>query len=158
SVRRDFDMTADDAPALTEICRLVDGIPLALELAAARLASTSARDLHARMSSQLELLRGEGRDERHRTVEAAIDWSYQLLDERTRWLLRRLAVFRGGFTLDAVEHVCREVPRSGFSDDATAHLALSELVTKSLVVFDAGTERYRLLEPVRLFADHRSEA
>jgi predicted ATPase len=96
AARHDFELTIDNAPALLEICRLVDGIPLALELAAARLTSTSARDLCSRMASRLDLLRGDTREERHCTVEGAIDWSYQLLEPSAQALLRRLAVFRGG--------------------------------------------------------------
>ena len=154
----DLKVQADDAAALVEICKLVDGIPLALELAAARLVSTSSHDLLARMSRQLEMLRdGAPRDERHRTVDAAIDWSYQLLEPSEQRLLRRLAVFRGGFTLDAAEQVCRDEFTGELPDDSAAHLALSELVTKSLVVFDRETPRYRLLEPIRLFAQRRLE-
>ena len=111
------------------------------------------------MSGQLELLRGRPpRDERHRTVDAAIDWSYRLLEPREQTLLRRLAVFRGGFTLDAAEQVCCDGSGDELSDKAAVHLALSELVTKSLVVFDRDVARYRLLEPIRQFARQRLEA
>jgi predicted ATPase/class 3 adenylate cyclase len=145
-------ITPATAESLAEICLQLDGIPLALELAAARLTMTTPAELLGRLSRQLDVLKSRSQDERHRTLHSAIDWSYQLLDETEQTLLRRLGIFVGGFSLEAAEEVC-----SGTEDEppATAddiYLTLVELVSKSLVVFDQENGRYRLLEPIRLFA------
>jgi predicted ATPase/class 3 adenylate cyclase len=138
--------------ALAGICVQLDGIPLALELAAARLGSMSAPDLLARLGSQPRLLRSDRRQSRHQTLHAAIDWSYQLLDPSEQLLLRRLGIFTGGFTLDAVEMVCPDESASGSLRAEEIAATLAELVSKSLVAFDLASARYRLLEPVRDFA------
>jgi predicted ATPase/DNA-binding SARP family transcriptional activator len=154
----DVTITADTADDIASICRQLDGIPLGVELAAARLASTSVRDLAARLSRQLELLAGRGTDARHRTMRNAIDWSYELLEPGQRTLLRRLGIFVGGFTLDAAEEICSGEDQDdplGASD--AVYLNLAELVAKSLVVFDRERARYRLLEPVRQYADELLE-
>jgi predicted ATPase/class 3 adenylate cyclase len=151
----DFESSTSDAEieALGEICRAVDGMPLGLELAAARLDTTSAVDLAERMTRQLELLRGEApREERHRTLDATIEWSYRLLGTEAQTLLRRLAVFAGGFTLDAAERVCLTPDDGALRDAGSVHLALDELVSSSMVVFERERQRYRLLVPIRLFA------
>jgi predicted ATPase len=132
---------------IADICRQVDGIPLALELAAARLATTAPADLLARISRLDILSARRAGDERHRSLHAAIDWSYQLLDPQLQAVHRRLGVFVGGFTLDAAEEVCGDVASAN-----DVYLALSDLVAKSLVVFDRDLGRYRLLEPIRVFA------
>jgi predicted ATPase/class 3 adenylate cyclase len=155
----DLQLTAANAPAIAQLCRQLDGIPLAIELAAARLTSTSPGDLLARMSRSLDLLRSPGGDSRHRTLDDAIDWSYQLLEASEQTLLRRLAVFVGGFTLDAAESIC--AGDSGDDDLPTADdvfLNLAELVSKSLVVFDRDRDRYRMLEPIRFFARLKFDA
>jgi tetratricopeptide (TPR) repeat protein len=108
AVRPDFTLRADQAEAVAEICRRVDGLPLAIELAAARVALLSPPDLLARLESRLSLLRGGARDlpERQQTMRAAIDWSYNLLSPGEQALFRRFAVFQGGCTIEAAEAIC----------------------------------------------------
>jgi predicted ATPase/class 3 adenylate cyclase len=146
-------ITAESADDIASICRQLDGIPLALELAAARLASTSVHDLRIRLSRQLEVLAAHGRDPRHRTLRSAIDWSYELLEPAQRTLLRRLGIFVGGFTLDAAEEICPgEEDADLLSPGDAVYRNLAELVSKSLVVFERERGRYRLLEPIRQYA------
>jgi predicted ATPase/DNA-binding SARP family transcriptional activator len=142
----------ETADAVAEICRRLDGLPLALELAAARTGVLSPVDLVARLDDGLELLRSrrEHLPERQRTLRALLEWSHSTLDERERRLLRRLTVLASGASLDAVEHVCTgpDLPRSGCVD------ALESLAERSLIVADTahGRARYRLLETIRLYA------
>jgi non-specific serine/threonine protein kinase len=151
-VQPTFALTAESAPAVIEICRRVDGIPLAIELAAARVPSLTVGQLAARLDDQLGLLTRGLRTAapRHRTLRATLDWSYDLLADREQTLLGRLAVFAGGWTLDAAEIVC-----SGDGIDRAEVLdLLSRLVDASLVIVEErdGEARYRLLEPVRQYA------
>jgi predicted ATPase/DNA-binding SARP family transcriptional activator/DNA-binding CsgD family transcriptional regulator len=147
--RQGFFVTPENARAVASICRHLDGIPLAIELAAARVGALSARQIAQRLDDSLELLTGGGRTTvpRHRTLEAALDWSHELLGERERVVFRRLAVFAGGWTLGAAEKV------SGLEEDVL--YLHSGLVDKSLVVAEVderGGIRYRLLEPTRQYA------
>jgi hypothetical protein len=133
-----------------EICRRLDGLPLAIELAAARVRSMAPADLLKRLDNRLELLRGgAGAAERQATGRAAVAWSYQLLADRGQLLFDRLSVFAGGFDLDAAEAVCAD---DGLSGSEVFDL-LSGLVDKSMVMTDRelGGARYRLLETMRLF-------
>ena len=148
-----FELTAENAAAVARICRQLDGIPLALELAAARVRVLSPMEISTRLESSLELLSGGSRSTRprHQTLRAAIGWSYRLLPDTERVLLERLSVFSGGFTLDAVEAVCSDdkiVERPRVLD------VLAGLVAKSLVIAHQrdGVTRYRLLEVVRSHA------
>jgi predicted ATPase/class 3 adenylate cyclase len=150
-------ITPATAEPLAQICVQLDGIPLALELAAARLTTTTPAELRDRLSRQLDLLKGRARDPRHQTLHSAIDWSYQLLDEAEPTLLRRLGVFIGGFSLEAVEEVCSGTEGEPLATSDDVYLTLVELVSKSLVVFEHETGRYRLLEPIRLFAHEQLE-
>ncbi len=155
AARPTFAITAQTAPALAAICRRLDGIPLALELAAARLRSMSADQIASRLSDRFSLLSGGDRSAlpRQQTLRALIDWSYDLLDERERALLRRLALFAGGFTVEAAERVgCEGIVAQGELLDL-----LSRLVEKSLVVLDADGERYRLLDTIGEYALQRLE-
>ena len=140
-----FVITAANLQAMSEICRRLDGIPLALELAAARLASFSPAQVADRLADAVGVLDMGRRDEdaRHRTLRAAVDWSYQLLDVKGRATIRRLAVFRGGFSAAAAEEVAD-----------TRWEVLGNLVSQSLVEVDPDIEdpRFRLLEPVRQYA------
>ena len=151
-------LTSENASAVAAICRHLDGLPLALELAAARVGVLSLEGIAARLGDSLRLLTGGPRSapNRQRTLRATLDWSHDLLDERARRLLRRLAVFTGGFTLEAAEAVCGEEQdaRIGILDD------LQELIQKSLVMAeDLGhAPCYRLLETVRQYAGEHLNA
>ena len=151
-VQPSFALTEDVAPAVVEICRRVDGIPLAIELAAARVPFLTVGEIAARLDDQLGLLTHGRRTAvpRQRTLRATVDWSYDLHSERERALLRRLAVFAGGWTLEAAESVCR----GDGLDRAEILELLSRLVDASLVVVaeQTGQARYRLLEPVCQYA------
>jgi predicted ATPase/transcriptional regulator with XRE-family HTH domain len=144
------------APLVVSICRRLDGLPLAIELAAARLRSLSPRDLTNRLDQRFQLLTGGSRTAlaRQQTLEAAVDWSYSLLTSAEQLLMRYLPVFAEGFDLGAAEAVC------GVGDMEPAEVAglLGSLVDKSLVVAEpAGSSlRYRLLETIRQFAADRA--
>jgi non-specific serine/threonine protein kinase len=148
-----FLMTPANAAAVAQVCCRLDGIPLAIELAAAWVKVISVDQLAARLDDSLRLLTAGSRTAplRHQTLRATIDWSYDLLSEPERALFRRLAVFAGGWTLEAAEAICADASLAG--NDVLEVLA--HLVDKSLVVVDtpsSGAVRYRLLEPVRQFA------
>jgi predicted ATPase len=108
AVRPGFSLSPENAAAIAEICRKVDGLPLAVELAAARVRILSPNELLGRLDSRLAELRGGARDlpERQRTLRATIDWSHELLDPAEQRLFARLAVFAGGWTRDAAEAIC----------------------------------------------------
>jgi len=150
-----FRVTAQNAMALAGVCHQLDGIPLAIELAAARTRSLSVENIAARLDDRFRLLKGDDKSAlpRQQTLRALIDWSFDLLTEPERKLLRRLAVFSGGFTLEAVEAV-------GCGDDLDQDSGLdilTQLIDKSLVVLEAESGRYRLLETVRQYAQGRLE-
>ena len=142
-----FSLTDQNARAVAQICRRLDGIPLALELAAARLTAFSAEQVASRLDDRFRLLTGGSRTAlpRQQTLRALIDWSYDLLTEPERSLFRRFSVFAGGCTYDAIESVCVQLDVLNL---------LTQLVNKSLVaVEDEHSEpRYRLLETVRQYA------
>ena len=152
--RPGFDLNRQNAQAVAEVCRRLDGMPLAIELAAARVGTLSVGQIAARLGDSLELLTG-GRTAtaRQRTLKGALDWSYGLLSETERVLFGRLSVFAGGWTLEAAEAVV-----SGEEDVLDV---LLDLVDKSLVVAEDGGEgdvlRYRMLEPVSQYARDRLE-
>jgi predicted ATPase/DNA-binding SARP family transcriptional activator len=154
AARKGFDPADDAAGAVEEICRRLDGMPLAIELAAARAAALSLDQIAAHLGESLDLL-GAGRRTaltRQQTLRATIDWSHDLLTAEERVLHRRLAVFAGGFTLEAAGEVCADgaIARRRVVD------LLARLVEKSLVVADG--ERFRLLDTVRQYAAERLEA
>jgi predicted ATPase/class 3 adenylate cyclase len=147
-----FALTDENTPAVAEICHRLDGIALAIELAAARVRILSPTQLQRRLDERFRVLTGGSRDAlpRQQTLRALIDWSYDLLSEEERTLLRRLAVFSGGWTLEAAEAVAPDE-----NLDATCVLdLLSSLVDKSLVATELGPSetRYRLLESTRSYA------
>jgi predicted ATPase/class 3 adenylate cyclase len=148
-----FAVTRLNAAAVARICTHLDGIPLALELAAARVRALSAEMIAERLSDRFRLLTGGSRTAlpRQQTLRALIDWSYDLLSEHERTLLRRLAVFAGGWTLEAVE----AIGAGGVIADVMVLDLLSHLVEKSLVAIEAEGERYRLLDTVRQYAQER---
>ncbi len=147
-----FRISEADAEAIAQICRRLDGIPLALELAAARVRALSVEQIAARLNDQFHLLTGGNRNAlpRHQTLRATMDWSFDLLSDRERAVLRRLAVAPGGATLDAAEAVCTAEPVEGYD----VLDLITRLVDRSLVVADAtGREsRFTMLETVREYA------
>jgi predicted ATPase/DNA-binding SARP family transcriptional activator len=150
--RPGFALAQDNASAVSEICRRLDGIPLAIELAAARLNALTARQLAARLDDRFRLLSGGSRGglPRHRTLQAAIEWSHDLLSEAERICFRRLAVFAGGATLEAAEAV---LPDDRLPADAVFE-AVTALVDRSLLTAEEhyGSMSYGMLESVRQFA------
>jgi predicted ATPase len=155
SVRRGFTLDGENASVVTEICRKLDGIPLAIELAAARVQSMSPADVLSRLDERFRILTRGRRTtlERHQTLRAAMDWSYELLEPAEQLAFARMSVFAGGFTLDGAEAVV-----SDERVDAAAVLdLLAALVAKSMLVVDesGGTVRYRLLETMREYARDR---
>jgi predicted ATPase/class 3 adenylate cyclase len=139
-----------DAPVIDAICDRVDRLALAVELAAARARMMSLRDIEQRLSDALPLLASAERSAtpRQATMQAALEWSYDLLDSDEQALFARLAVFSGGWRLDAAEVVCGQQPGGAFD----VIDVLARLVDKSLVAVDTTAGRYRFLEPVRQFA------
>jgi predicted ATPase len=149
AIRSDFTVTRENAPAVAEICTRLDGLPLAIELAAARVRLLTPQAMVGRLGRRLPLLTGGARDlpTRQQTLRGAITWSYDLLNDPERRLFRRLAVFVGGWTLEAAEAVCGV----GDSDDDVLD-GLDLLVSKSLVRQHAGpdsTPRFTMLETIR---------
>ncbi|HEY3059269.1 MAG TPA: tetratricopeptide repeat protein, partial [Chloroflexota bacterium] len=149
-----FALTDRNAPAVSEVCRRLDGLPLAIELAAARVRTIGVEQMAARLDDRFRLLTDGRRTApvRHQTLRAAIEWSHGLLTEPERQLFVRLAVFAGGWDLEAAEAVC-----AGKDLQATAVLdLLARLVDQSLVVVaDTDYRRYRLLETMRAYASER---
>ena len=157
AMRPDFELTVENAQSVAEICVRLDGLPLAIELAAVRIRLLSPRAMLSRLLGQLALLTGGARDlpERQRTMRATIEWSHELLVEEEKRLYRRLGVFAGGFTLVAAEAVC------GHQGEPDVLDVLSGLVGSSLVqrAEEAeGESRFRMLETVREYAGERLEA
>ena len=166
--RPDFSLTEANAPHVAEICRRLEGIPLAIELAAARVRVLGTETLASRLEESFRLLSGgDTGPAHHSTIEASIDWSYRLLEDPERRLLRRLAVFAGAWSIEAAETVCTDDPDQ---PGEIAHVSILDLLTslveKSLVTFevpredrtDTGTggaangSSYRIPEMIRQFA------
>jgi predicted ATPase len=155
-----FVLDGDNAAAVAEICRRLDGLPLAIELAAARVRALPAAELAARLEDRFGLLAGAGRtqDPRQRTLRATVDWSFQLLEEPDRQLFRWLSVFAGGWTVAAAEAVCGGDGRAAaVTGDAGGVLeGLVRLVDRSLVVAVGGDPaRFRMLETLRAYGAER---
>ena len=155
SILPTFSLTLDNAEIVSTICRDLDGIPLAIELASARVSVLNVNQIQERLDHRLDLLISTARaDERHRTLRAAMDWSYDLLSPSEGLLLQRLALFIAGFTFSTAQSACAwgEIQREDVLD------LLSSLVSKSLVVAETlqGSEaRYRLLETIRQYAQEK---
>jgi predicted ATPase/class 3 adenylate cyclase len=159
AARHDFVLDERNAGTVGVLCRRLDGIPLAIELAAARVRSLSPEDLVARLDQRFKLLTGGSRAalERHQTLRSTIDWSYDLLDLTEQKALDRLSVFAGGSDLQAAEAVLA----GDDLDELDIIDTLGHLVDKSLVIADTGDDgsvRYRLLESIRQYARERLEA
>ncbi|QOV89046.1 protein kinase domain-containing protein [Humisphaera borealis] len=177
AVRPGFALSQDNAPAIARICRRLDGIPLAIELAAARAKVLSAQQIAERLGDAFKLLTGGSRTllPRQQTLRALIDWSYELLDDRARAALARMSVFAGGCTFEAAESILPDgtdapdapevtlKPEADFVHDVSAAVPidaadvldlLCELVEHSLVIADErdGVVRYRMLETIRQYA------
>ena len=156
TVRPSFEVTEENAAAIAQICRRLDGLPLAIELAAARVRAMSPIEIAERLDDRFRLLTGGSRMAvaRQRTLEATVSWSYELLAEPERELFERLAVFAGGWPLAAVERVCVDDARQ----DVDIADRLAHLVDRSLVLADEmpdGRTRYRQLETLRQFGRDR---
>jgi predicted ATPase/DNA-binding CsgD family transcriptional regulator len=153
SMQPGFEVTDENAAAVAEICRRLDGIPLAIELAAARVKIFAVQQIVARLDDQFRLLGGGRRTAmpRHQTLGAMVDWSHDLLSEPERVLLRRLSVFAGGWSFEAAESVASG---DGIQVHAVLDL-LAQLVDKSLVIAEEerGAVRYRMLETIRQYAE-----
>lgn len=151
--KTDFAVTDQNANALAIICQRLDGIPLAVELAAARVRYLSLEEINGKLDQRFQLLTGGSRTalRRQQTLRSLIDWSYDLLSDEEKSLLQRLSVFAGGWTLEAAESLCEDT-----GEWMTLDL-LTSLCDKSLVLVEeqAGATRYRLLETVRQYAADR---
>lgn len=145
----DFRVTDENCTDVGHICRAVDGIPLAIELAAGKVGTLTVQQIAARLGGKLEILGGGSRtgESRHQTMLATLDWSYDLLSPSERQVLAELAAFSGSFDLSQVESVC-----SADGEDPEILDLVLALLEKSLVARDPTTGRYRLLEPVRRYA------
>lgn len=153
SVQPGFAVNNQNAPAVAQVCHRLDGIPLAIELAAARVRAMPVEQIAGRLDDRFRLLTGGSRTAlpRQQTLRALIDWSYNLLSPQERTLLNRLSVFLGGWTLEAAEAVCA----GGEIEDWQVLDLLTSLVDKSLVVYEdqsGAAARYRLLETIRQYA------
>jgi len=152
AVSPSFTLTEETIPAIRQICHLVDGMPLAIELAAARITVLTVQQIATRLNDNFQLLGGAGTIlPHHQTLEATIQWSYDLLSEDERALLQRLSVFSGGWTLEAAEFIASD--GALIKEEKVLDL-LSQLVNKSLVVVDMQAQaeaRYRLLRVVRQY-------
>jgi non-specific serine/threonine protein kinase len=158
AARPGFELNDDNAPSVVRICQRVDGIPLAIELVAARIRGMSMSAIDERIADRFNLVAGGSRVSmpRQRTLQATFDWSHDLLSEEEKRVFRRLSVFVGGFTLDAAEAVYHLDEAEG--TDQSSIESLAGLVDKSLVISQEGVDaagRYRLLEPIRQYAYDR---
>ena len=156
SVKPDFAATDENAPAIAEICHRLDGLPLAIELAAARIKMMTPGELLSRLERRFDILRGGVRElpERQQTLRGAIDWSYELLGESTKKLFQRLSVFVGGWTLDAAEVVCNVDNDLGFDIMDEMETLFDNSLVSQMQVGD-GQTRFTMLETIREYAHER---
>ena len=159
AVRKDFAADARALPTMVRVCRALDGMPLAIELAAARLRTMSIDQLARRLDDRFRLLTSGSRTAlpRHKTLRAVVDWSWELLTDAERMVLRRLSVFSGGASLEAAERVCAAsaVEQSGVDQEQVLEL-LTALAEKSLLLTEGDSApRYRMLGTIKEYAAHR---
>ncbi|MEZ4823624.1 MAG: hypothetical protein R2942_14980 [Ignavibacteria bacterium] len=149
AVNPKFRVTNENAPALAEVCSRLDGIPLAIELAATRTKTLTIEKIYERLGDRFKLLTGGKRTAlpRQQTLRALIDWSYDLLSENEKILWSRLSVFSGGWTLEAVEEVCSDekIIKNEVLD------LLSLLTEKSVIIYDETKDRYKILESLKQY-------
>jgi non-specific serine/threonine protein kinase len=155
SVRPSFTLTPENAPAVVQVCSRLDGMPLAIELAAARIRALAVEQIVARLDDAYRLLTGGSRSAlpRQQTLRAAMDWSYDLLSAHEQAFFRRLSVFAGSFSLEAAEAICAGEPGEAYD----VLDALCSLIDKSLVLVEqrSGQARYRLLETIRQYGQDK---
>ncbi|HMR39645.1 MAG TPA: tetratricopeptide repeat protein [Ignavibacteria bacterium] len=154
SVNKNFRVNNENAPALADICHKLDGIPLAIELAAVRLKILSIEKINERLDDRFKLLTGGKRTAlpRQQTLKALIDWSYDLLSEKEKTLWSRLSVFSGGWNLDAAEEICSDISiiqKEEILDQ------LSNLTDKSIVIFNQDNNRYTMLETIKQYGHEK---
>jgi len=156
---QNFGMTDENASSIAQICHRLDGIPLAIELAAAKIRALSVHQIAKRLDDRFRLLTSGNRTalERHQTLRAAIDWSYNLLLPSEQILFRRLSIFVNGWTLEAAESVCSDESTSSVVQSVDVLNLMEQLINKSLVIAEeAGHEsRYRMLETMRQYANEK---
>lgn len=149
SVNHNFRVSNENLPALSEICFRLDGIPLAIELAAARTRTMSIEKIHERLDNCFNLLVGGNRTSlpRQQTLKALIGWSYDLVSDKEKLLWSRLSVFKGGWTTESAEDVCSDelIPKNEIS------YTLSQLAEKSILIYDNTNDRYKILETIKQF-------
>jgi predicted ATPase/class 3 adenylate cyclase len=151
---RSFTLDGANGALVAEICRGLDGIPLAIELAAARLKAVGLQEIHDRLDERFKLLSSSGEEvPRHQTLRAMVDWSYDHLEDAERLVLFRISEFMGGFTMDAAEDVCRDLPDT----DRNSLELVTSLCDQSLVQMDSldHSVRFRLLETIRQYANEK---
>lgn len=155
AVNVNFSISYENTSALAEICSRLDGIPLAIELAAARIKILSVENICERLSNRFSLLTAGKRTAlpRQQTLKALIDWSYDLLSEKEKILWERLSVFSGGWTLESAEEIC--------SDEKIQNLEILDLLhtltEKSIIIYDSDKERYRILETLKQYGEEKFE-
>ncbi|MFZ1321063.1 MAG: tetratricopeptide repeat protein [Ignavibacteria bacterium] len=154
SVNKNFRVNNENASALAEICHKLDGIPLAIELAAVRIKMLSVEKIHERLDDRFKLLTGGQRTAlpRQQTLKALIDWSYDLLSDEERILWSRLSVFSGGWNLDAAEEICSDITIINKEDILDL---LSNLTDKSIVIFNQENHRYGMLESIKHYGHEK---
>ena len=164
SLLPDFDLDEENAPAVAEICARLDGLPLAIELAAARIKILTPQAMLPRLKHRLKLLTGGERNlpPRHRTLRAAIEWSYDLLDDADKALFRSLSIFSGSFSLEAAEAIAEQAAASSeqLSSESSVLDIIASLVDKNLLrrdVGDPGDSRFAMLETIHEYARERLE-
>ena len=153
SVNHNFRVNNHNAPALAGICNRLDGIPLAIELAAARTNALSVEKIHERLDNRFNLLTGGSRTAlpRQQTLKAMIDWSYDLLSEKEKKIWSRLSVFKDGWTLESAEDICSDEELS----EAEILDLLSQLVEKSIINYNEVKERYSVLETIKQYGEEK---